>query len=111
LQEREPFDALVLVASVARGRSPGSVTCGTWSARPTTGEAVQEAIAEAVTGVISLDTLLTVLGYFAALPPRVRVIEVEPRDDDWGPEFSPLVQAALEEAVRLVETEVRALVR
>jgi hydrogenase maturation protease len=111
LQERPPFDALVLVAAVARGREPGSVTCGTWRAPPTTGEAVQGAIAEAVTGVISLDTLLTVLGYFAALPARVTVIEVEPRDDDWGPEFSPLVQVALEEAVRMVETEVRALVR
>ena len=111
LQERQPFDALILVAAVARGRAPGSVTCSQWTAPPTTGEAVQGAIAEAVTGVISLDTLLTVLGYFAALPPRVTLIEVEPRDDDWGPEFSPLVQVALAEAVRMVETTVRALVR
>jgi hydrogenase maturation protease len=111
LQERQPFDALVLVAAVARGREPGSVTCGRWSAPPTTGEAVQGAIAEAVTGVISLDTLLTVLGYFAALPAHVTVVEVEPRDDDWGPEFSPTVQMSLEEAVRMVETEVRGLVR
>jgi hydrogenase maturation protease len=111
LQERKPFDALVLVAAVTRGRTPGSVTCSRWSAPPMTGEAVQEAIAEAVTGVISLDTLLTVLGYFEALPPHVAVIEIEPRDDDWGPDFSPLVQVALDEAVRMVETEVRALVR
>jgi len=111
LQERQPCDALILVASVVRGRAPGSVMCSQWTAPPTSGEAVQRAIAEAVTGVISLDTLLTVLGYFAALPQRVTLIEIEPRDDDWGAEFSPPVQLALEHAVRLVETEVRALVR
>jgi hydrogenase maturation protease len=110
LQEHPPFDAVVLIAAVARGRPPGAVTRLAWTPPQMTGEAVQGAIAEAVTGVISLDTLLTVLAYFAALPPRVVVIEVEPRDDDWGPEFSPLVRAALDEAVRLVESEVQALV-
>jgi hydrogenase maturation protease len=110
LQEHDPFDALVLIAAVARGRAPGAVTSSHWSAPPMTGEAVQEAVAEAVTGVLGLDTLLTVLGYFAVLPPRVNVIEVEPRDDDWGPEFSPLVRSALDDVVRLVQTEVRALV-
>jgi hydrogenase maturation protease len=110
LQAHPPFDAVVLIAAIARGRPPGSVSRVVWTAPAMTGEAVQAAIAEAVTGVISLDTLLTVLGYFAALPPRVIVIEVEPRDDDWGAEFSPLVQSALDEAVRLVETEVQALI-
>jgi Ni,Fe-hydrogenase maturation factor len=89
LQERPPFDAVVIIAGVARGRGPGSVTCGNWVAPVVSGEEVQAAIAEAVTGVISLDTLLTVLGYFAVLPPRVVTIELEPRDDDWGPESSP----------------------
>jgi hypothetical protein len=76
-----------------------------------TGEVVQEAIAEAVTGVIGLDTLLTVLGYFAALPPRVNLIELEPQCEDWGPEFSPVVQSGLEQAVRLVADEVQAVLR
>jgi hydrogenase maturation protease len=111
LQERPPFDAAVLIAAIARGRPPGSVTRLPWAAPPLTGEAVQEAIAEAVTGVIGLDTLLTVLGYFAALPPRVILIEVEPQDEDWGPDFSPLVQSALDDAVRLVSAEVQALLQ
>jgi hydrogenase maturation protease len=109
LQERPPFDAVLLMAAVARGRPPGSVTRYAWGVRETTGEAVQQAIAEAVTGVISLDTLLIVLGYFAALPPRVVVIELEPRDDDWGLDFSPIVQTALDEAVQVVATEVRSI--
>jgi hydrogenase maturation protease len=111
LQERAPFDAAILVAAIARGRPPGSVTRLVWSAPQMTGEAVQEAIAEAVTGVIGLDTLLVVLGYFAALPPRVIVIELEPRDEDWGPDFSPVVQTALDEAVHLVISDVQAFIQ
>jgi len=109
LQERPAFDAAVLVAGVARGRPPGSVTCADWTAPAISAEEVQAAIAEAVTGVISLDTLLTVLGYFAVLPPRVVTVELEPRDDDWGPEFSPVVQEALNEAVHVIEMQVEAL--
>jgi hypothetical protein len=67
LQERPPFDAALPIAPVARGRPPGGVTRHAWSVQETTSEAVQQAIAEGVTGVISLDTLLIVLGYFAAL--------------------------------------------
>jgi hydrogenase maturation protease len=111
LQERPPFDSMVLIASIARGRLPGAVTRKAWSAPEVTGEAVQAAIAEAVTGVIGLDTLLTVLSYFAALPPKVILIEVEPQDEDWGSEFSPAVQSALDEAVRLVSVEVQALLQ
>lgn len=111
LQERPAFDAAVVVASVARGRAPGSVTCANWTAPEVTGDEVQSAIAEAVTGVISLDTLLTVLGYFAVLPPHVVTVELEPRDDDWGPDFSPAVRDALSEAVRVIQTQVEGLVR
>ena len=110
LQEQAPFDALVLVAGVKRDRQPGTVTRSVWRAPATTAEAVQESIAEAVTGVISLDTLLIVLGYFEALPERVTLIEIEPREDDWGPELSEPVAQAFAEAQRLVEREVQSLV-
>jgi hydrogenase maturation protease len=113
LQERSPearFNAAVLVAGVKRGREPGSVTLVHWQAPETSAEEVQERIAEAVTGVISLDTLLIVLSYFEALPERVTLIEIEPRDDDWGPQLSEPVAAALDEASLLIEHEVRRLV-
>lgn len=108
LQDRPPFDVGVIVASAARGRTPGEVTRSVWKTPMLPAEAVQAAIAEAVTGVISLDTLLTVLGYFGVLPPRVVVVEIEPRDDDWGADFSPSVQKALSEAVAVVRAEVEA---
>ena len=110
LQERDhPFRAAVFVSGVRRGRTPGSVTRVEWRAQTIPAEVVQERIAEAVTGVISLDTLLIVLGYFEALPQCVTLIEIEPRDDDWGPELSEPVTSALGEASRLIRDEVQRL--
>lgn len=107
LQEQpQPFGAAVFIAAVRRGRPVGSVTRCNWSAPEISHELVQERIAEAVTGVISLDTLLVVLGYFEVLPPRVTLIEIEPRDDDWGPELSPPVEAAVAEAEQFILDEV-----
>jgi hydrogenase maturation protease len=100
------FRAMVFVAGVKRGRQPGSVTRVQWSVPHTSAEAVQERIAEAVTGVISLDTLLIVLAHFEALPEQVTVVEIEPRDDDWGPELSEPVASAVDEAIRLIQSEV-----
>jgi hypothetical protein len=110
LQEQTPFNAVVLVAGVQRGRQPGAVRRSLWRAPQSTAEAVQQSIAEAVTGVISLDTLLIVLGYFEALPERVTLIEIEPRDDDWGAELSEPVAQAFARARRLVQREVQSLV-
>jgi len=109
LQEGPRLDALVLLGATARGREPGSTHRYPWVAPPMTAEQVQERVAEAVTGVISLDGLLVVLGYFGALPPRVTIIEVEPRDDDWGPDFSDVVDRALDDVERLVEDEIERL--
>jgi hydrogenase maturation protease len=111
LQERaHPYIAAVFLAGVRRGRPPGSVTRVEWCVPTIAAEAVQERIAEAVTGVISLDSLLIVLGYFEALPPHVTLIEIEPRDDDWGPELSEPVAAALGQAAQLIQQEVQRLV-
>jgi len=110
LQEQPPFDAVCFVAGVRRGRPPGSAVRSAWSAPRIAAEVVQESIAEAVTGVISLDALLVVLGYFEALPGRVSLIEIEPRDEDWGAALSPPVQLAMAEAEQLVRLEVQSLV-
>lgn len=109
LQEGPRLDALVLLGAAARGREPGSTHRYPWVAPPMTAEQVQERVAEAVTGVISLDGLLVVLGYFGALPRRVTIIEVEPRDDDWGPDFSDVVARALDDVELLVEDEIEGL--
>jgi hydrogenase maturation protease len=95
LQEAAPpLERLVLVGAVRRGRPPGTVTVYRWSGRlPGVGE-IQARIAEAVSGVISLDNLLVVLGFFEALPPEVLVVETEPEDEGWGEGFSRAVESA-----------------
>ena len=104
LRERPPYDRLVVAAAVRRGRAPGTVERYRWRGALPAPEEIQERVAEAVTGVISLDNLLVVCGAFGGLPEDVRVVEVEPGDEGWGEQFSPAVEAALPEVLEAVWT-------
>ncbi|OGO54002.1 MAG: hypothetical protein A2V85_12295 [Chloroflexi bacterium RBG_16_72_14] len=111
LQSREPYQGAVLIGAVQRGDPPGTVRVSRFVRGAATPEEVQVRVTEAVTGVVSLDTLLTVLDHFGALPDDVRVIEVEPRDTAWGDELSPLVRHALADATVAVRSAVAELGR
>ena len=111
LQASSPFTAGVFVTAAVRGRTPGLVYREHWQRASLPADELQARIAEAVTGVISLDNLLYILSYFGALPPEVVVLEVEPLRETWGMEFSPPVQAALAEAETSVRSEVERLLR
>ena len=102
LQDRPPYDRLVLVAAVARGRPPGALARYRWPGTLPPSDEIQERVAEAVTGVISLDNLLIVCGALGGLPRDVVVVEVEPADEGWGEGFSPEVEARLPEVVEAV---------
>jgi hydrogenase maturation protease len=99
LQDRLPYDRLVVVASARRGREPATITAYEWDRVLPDRDAIQERVAEAVTGVIDLDNLLIVTQALGELPPEVRVVEVEPGAEGWGDEFSPALQAALEDVL------------
>jgi hydrogenase maturation protease len=101
-EARPPFDRLVLVGAVRRGRAPGTVTVYRWDRRLPDEPEIQARVGEAVMGVISLDNLLVVAGFFEALPPAVLVVEVEPEDEGWGDGLSPAVAAARPEVCALV---------
>ena len=103
LQERDPYDRLVLVAGVRRGREPGAIEAYRWSRELPPRDEIQEA----VTGVISLDNLLIVCGALGGLPDDVRVVEVEPADEEWGEGFSPVVEARLGEIEEAVWSSTR----
>jgi hydrogenase maturation protease len=111
LQASSPFTAGVFVTAAVRGRTPGLVYREHWQRASLPADELQARIAEAVTGVISLDNLLYILSYFGALPPKVVVFEVEPLRETWGLEFSPPVQAALTEAETSVRSEVERLLQ
>jgi hydrogenase maturation protease len=110
LQASAPFAAGIFATAVARGRTPGTLHGGPWSAPRLSADELQARVAEAITGVISLDNLLCILDHFDALPPRVVVLEVEPVVETWGTEFSPPVAAALEAAEVAIRAEVGRLV-
>ncbi len=106
LQAREPYGAAVFIGAAARGGPPGAVRVTDFRHGAASQDEIQARVAEAVTGVVSLDTLLTVLDHFGGLPERVVVVEVEPLDGGWGPEPSPPVLVALERVEDVVRSTV-----
>ena len=102
LQEREPYDRVVLVGAVSRGRDPGTLETYRWDGVLPPVKEIQARVSEAVTGVISLENHLVVCGAFGALPDDVRVVEVEPANQEWGEGFSPEVEARLAEIEQAV---------
>jgi hydrogenase maturation protease len=107
LQDRPPYDRVVLVSSVARGRAPGTVTAYRWDRELPDDEEIQTRVSEAVTGVISLDNTLVVCGALGGLPDDVRVVEVEPASEDWGEQLSPEIEERLPEIVKAVWSSTR----
>ncbi len=106
LQRREPYSAAIFITAVHRDRAPGTVTRVRWNHSPIAVDVLQERVAEAVTGVISLDNLLHICAHFRALPSDVTLIEIEPTDDTWGEALSPDGQRALDAAVATARLEV-----
>ncbi|MEP6993989.1 MAG: hypothetical protein ABI968_05655, partial [Acidobacteriota bacterium] len=99
LEARPPYDRIVLVAGVRRGRRAGDVVRYNWGRQLPDPDEIQARVAEAVTGVISIDNLLIIATYFDKLPRDVVVIEVEAADEDWGEAFSPEVEGAIPRVV------------
>ena len=104
LEERTPYDRLVLVGSARRGRTPGTVDAYRWDGVLPPADEIQARVSEAVTGVISLDNLLIVSAALGELPTDVRVVEVEPADEGWGEGFSPTIEEKLSEVIETAWT-------
>lgn len=107
LQDRPPYDRVVFVAAVRRGREPGTLESYRWSGELPPPDAIQGYVGEAAVGLISLDGHLTVCGAFGALPGDVRVVEIEPGEEGWGEGFSPAVEARLGDVEEAVWTSTR----
>ncbi|MDQ6659528.1 MAG: hypothetical protein M3Z24_01020 [Chloroflexota bacterium] len=105
-REAPPYDRIVLVSAVGRTRQPGQIYCYRWDGCLPDREEIQMRVTEAVTGIISLDNLLIIGGYFGIWPPNVVVVEVEPYDENWGPDFSEPVQAAIAPLIKAVRQAV-----
>jgi len=98
LQDLRP-DALVLIGSAARGRIPGTVKVRRIELAPLPADQLQGAVADAVTGYVSIDLILDLAGGLGALPATTIVIEVEPAGQRPGVPLSAEAQRGLELAV------------
>lgn len=103
LEPTARFDRVVLVSGIARpGRRAGAVTIRDWDHVLPPDDLIQQAITEAVTGIISLDNTLVIAGYFRALPAQVTLVEIEPIEHAFGAQLSPAVAAAVEIATQRI---------
>jgi hydrogenase maturation protease len=102
LQRRPPYARCIFVGAVSRGSAPGTVRVARWDPEPEPDAAVQERVAEAVSGVISLENVLRITRRFGALPDEVTVIEIEPEDESWGDGLTPTMERALDEVAALL---------
>jgi hydrogenase maturation protease len=103
-----PYDRLVLLAGVSRGRPAGQLYRRRWSASMPGPEEIQERVREAGAGVIDIDHLLVIAQHFGALPPEVVILEMEPVDSTGGEGLSPEAQQLLSQVADLVRQEVYA---
>ena len=104
LQERDPYDRVVFVGSVRRGRDPGTVETYRWDGALPSPDTIQSFVGEAAVGLISLDGHLIVCGALGGLPADVRVVEVEPGEEGGGDGFSAPVAARLDDIEEAVWT-------
>lgn len=104
LQERPPYDRVVFVAAVRRGREPGTLEAYRWSGELPSPADIQGYVGEAAVGLISLDGHLAVCGALGGLPDDVRVVEVEPGEEGWGDGFSPRIESLLDDIEEAVWT-------
>ncbi len=100
-----PYERLILLAGVERGREPGELYRTRWEGELPDADEIQALIREAGAGIIGLDHLLIIAMHFRALPREVILIELEPVDSSVGEELSPLGSQRLQEALALVRRE------
>lgn len=106
-----PFDRLILIGAVDRGRPPSKIYRSLTPGALPSDEEIQERIREAGAGVIHLDHLLVIAQQMQALPPELVVIEVQPVDTSPGIELSPEMARLLPQVIDLVRRDALAPLR
>ena len=105
----EPKDRVVLLAATGRDRPVGTVTHYHWQGGIPSLASVQERVAEAVTGVTSLDNLLVIGEYFKIWPPQTVVIDVEPGAEESGETLTVEMEACIPDILQALHTAATAV--
>lgn len=98
-----PFERVVILAASRYDRPVGTITLCRWRGGLPSTEAIQDRVAEAVTGVISLENLLIVGEYFRIWPEELLIVDVEPGSEEAGDSLTPAVEAAIPEVITQVQ--------
>ncbi len=77
------YQKIIFLSAEIRDRTPGSLDVYRYQGGDETPERVQEYVGEAGGGVVAIDPLLSIAGYFGVLPYHTWVIELEPNDKPW----------------------------
>ena len=96
------YSRAVFLSGIKREREPGGIYAYRWDGALPDAEEIQQRVGEAVTGIIGLDNLLIIGGYFGVWPEEVAVVEVEPCEEEFGADFSEVVSAAVPDIIKLV---------
>ncbi|MCV0403711.1 MAG: hydrogenase maturation protease [Chloroflexi bacterium] len=100
------FHRAVFVTAVARGREPGSLHRSHWRPAGPSADQVQDSVAAAVTGTISLENLLIIGSHFELLPAETEVIEIEPVTSGWGEGLSAVAERRVSEVTAWLSAEI-----
>lgn len=93
--EETPFERVVLLSARDQGRPPGTLTLRRWRGGLPPDDRVQARIAEAVTGVISVDNLLVIGEHFDVWPSETFLVDVEPGPEEPGETLTPAVESTV----------------
>lgn len=105
LAER-PWRRAIFVSATPRGREPGALYRFRRAPALPPRPQIHALIADAVMGMVSIDTLWVMGRHFGALPDDVVFVEAEPVDETWGNDLSPALAALLDPAARTVHVEI-----
>lgn len=100
-----PFDRLILIGAVERGRKPGMLYRYEWDGHLPDEDMILERIREAGAGVVDLDHLLVIGQQQGTLPEQVIVFEVEPVDSSPGIELGSATECLLPDLIEQVRRE------
>jgi len=106
MEPEHRYDKIVLSGAVTRGDPPGTVRRYRPQGELPDETVIQNCVVEGVTGIVSLENLVTMTRYFGVWPEGSVVIEVEPEEESWGESLTEPVEAAFPEVLRLIQEEI-----
>jgi hydrogenase maturation protease len=105
----QPYDRVVILTATDLGKVAGTITLRRWRGGLPDLLAIQDRVAEAVTGTISVYNLLVIGEYFHIWPAEVLLVDVQPGEEEAGDEFTPAVAVVIPAVLALVRQAASAL--